>query len=89
MMKEIRAEYNEKENEIRFLLNTKFYPLEAIILAANNFISDFWVLVDGNPSEILVCIKPKKDEKIIEWEKVVLEFINHVVAGIKELIIHE
>jgi len=85
MLKEIRYEYNKKENEIRFILNTKFYLLEAILLAASDFTCDFWVLVDGNPSsQILVCIKPKNNEKIDE-KILILEFINHVIAGIKEL----
>lgn len=85
MLKEIRYEYCKNENEIRFILGTKFYPLEAILLAASDFTCEFWVLVDGNPfSEVLICIKPKKNEKINE-KILILEFINHVIAGIKEL----
>jgi len=83
----IEFEFDKEENEVRILFNTKIYPFYAILLAARDFIPDFWIFIDGDvKSEVLVCIKPKEEIKITKPKKLVYEFVNYVIASVKELI---
>lgn len=81
----IEFEFDKEENEVRILFDTKVYPFHAILLAASDFTQDFWVFIDGDVrSEVLVCIKPK--EEITKPKELVYEFVNHVIASVKELV---
>ncbi len=82
----VEYEFDEKNNEIRILLPTNLYPIQGIILASSKFTLDFWIYIDGDPAkEILVCIQPK-NEKIETPEILFNEYMNHIIAGVKEVI---
>ncbi|MGB9707514.1 MAG: His-Xaa-Ser system protein HxsD [Microgenomates group bacterium] len=78
--KEIKIQ-NKKDLEIKIILETKIYPLEAIYLSAYNFIDKAYVFLDGDPNDkIIIELKLKPDIKQFknakELEK---EFMNELI----------
>lgn len=54
-------EIDEKENMVLVSINPRIYPLPVIYSAAYAFITNCYVLIDGDPSEeIFVELRPKK-----------------------------
>lgn len=73
-----------EDGEAKLTLNGKFYDLRAILKAAKEFENDFYVLVDGDPLDIiLVTLKPKKNQNP---ENGANEFLNLAITEMKELI---
>ncbi|MDP1845170.1 MAG: His-Xaa-Ser system protein HxsD [Candidatus Moranbacteria bacterium] len=79
-MQNPKSKINIKENQIVFRLNSKNYPLEAILNAAYVFIDRVYVHLDGDPEkEILISLKGKErlDKKQLEALKG--EFLNELL----------
>lgn len=79
MMDKIVIKKEEKEVLINF--DTKFYPFDCILRAAQDFSDSCWVSVDGSPESLQVMLRPKSDE--IDLDTLGYEFYNYVLGIIK------
>lgn len=79
-MQNPKSEINIKENQIVFRLNSKNYPLEAILNAAYVFIDRVYVYLDGEPEkEICISLKGKNKLGKIQLEALRGEFLNELL----------
>jgi len=70
----------KKENYLKFRINTKIYPLDAIYRAAYNFIDQVYIYLDGEPgTEIMVEFKAKEKMSGEELEKISADFYNELL----------
>lgn len=75
---------DEKNKEVRIMINTIFYPKEYILKTAEKFEDFFWVKLDGDPEGCMsLSLKPKNEN--VDYSSVGLEFMNHLLAEIKEI----
>lgn len=79
-MQNPKSEINIKENQIVFRLNSKNYPLEAVLNAAYVFIDKVYVYLDGEPEkEICISLKSKNELDKIQLEALRGEFLNELL----------
>ncbi len=73
-----------EDGEAKITLNGKFYDIRAVLKAGQKMDNDFFVLVDGDPTDvILITMKPKRD---VDAEKGAYEFLNVLLGEMKELV---
>ena len=74
---------DDKNKEVIINLNTVFYPEAFIIKTAEKFENFCWINLSGNSDKCVnVSLKPKDDA--ISYDKVGFEFMNHLLATIKD-----
>ena len=79
-MKNHKVEIREKDNQIIFSLNAKFYSLEAVCAAAYVFIDRAYVFLDGDPKKVIeVSLKGKAKLSKVELEGLRGEFLNELL----------
>lgn len=70
---------DNKNNEVKLILDTAFYGHGAVLQAAKEYLESCWVIVDGDVNDkLLVIIKPKSTE--IDINTVAYEFYNYVLG---------
>jgi hypothetical protein len=71
---------DEKTNEVRLNMDTRFYLQEAILEALKDFSDNHWVYADKSLDDynLLVVIKPKSDTS--ELNNLGYEFYNYVLG---------
>ena len=75
---------DNKNNEVKINVNTKIYGLYNIFRAAQKFTESCFVLVDGDPIDVLqVTLKPKTKE--VKLEILGYEFYNCLLSTLKEI----
>ncbi len=75
---------DEKNKEVKIMINTIFYPKEFILKTAEKFEDFFWVKLTGDPEGCMsLSLKPKDGN--IDYVNVGFEFMNHLLAAAKEV----
>lgn len=74
-----------KGGEVVVTINTVFYPKDYILRTAEKFENICWINLEGDPEGCLfLSLKPKKkDMKDIDLNSLGYEFMNHLLAEIK------
>jgi hypothetical protein len=70
-----------KGKRIQVEFDSNFFRKEHVLLAAQEYTSSFWVLVDGSPDRTFAVLIPKEgdiDPKLVEDE-----FYNYVLSVTK------
>jgi hypothetical protein len=79
MVKMNRIDIDKKNQEVKLILDTKFYGFQSILHASKDFTENCWVYMDGDKNDkILVTLKPKKES--IDINKLGYEFYNYVLG---------
>jgi hypothetical protein len=85
MKKTNNIKVNRKgKGEVVITINTLFYPKDYILRTAEKFEDICWTNLEGDPNGCLfLSLKPKK-AKEIDLNSLGYEFMNHLLAEIKD-----
>jgi hypothetical protein len=73
---------DRKNRSVTVHFNTKFYPADKIMIAAQAFMESCWAQVDGDKNDVIqVNLTPKSDD--IDLATLGYEFYNYVLGVIK------
>ena len=76
---------DKPNNEVKLIIDTKFYGIDAVLESAKEYSEVCWVMVDGNVDDkLLVTLKPKLKE--IKLDSLGYEFFNYVLGLIQNAI---
>lgn len=77
------VQIDEKNEQVRIIIDTKFYGANAVVMAAKEYTESCWIYLDGDlDDKILVTIKPKS--KDIDLKTIGYEFYNYVLSLIQD-----
>ncbi|OGI15186.1 hypothetical protein A3K63_03600 [Candidatus Micrarchaeota archaeon RBG_16_49_10] len=79
----MKGKVTQKGKRIEIFFDGKFFRKEHVLIAAQEYTTSFWVLVDGSPEKIMAVLIPKEsdsDLKLVEDE-----FYNYVFSVTKNL----
>lgn len=75
---------DEKTKEVNIIVNTIFYPNELIVKTGEIFKDFCYVRLGGDPEGcMLISLTPKNEN--VDNVNIGFEFMNHLLAGIKEI----
>ncbi len=75
---------DEKNKEVKIMINTILYPKEIILKTAEKFEDLCWVELSGDPEGCMfLSLKPKTED--IDYNDIGFEFMNHLLAELKEI----
>lgn len=69
-----------KNKEIRLEFNMGLYRYDPIILAADEFSKNFWIIIDRVSNKVIVYLKPKDIAKDAGIKNLGYEFYNYVLG---------
>lgn len=71
----------KEEKQILINFDTKLYPTECIVKAAQDFSESCWTGMGGNPNKLQIVLMPKSKE--VNLDTLGYEFYNYVLGIIK------
>lgn len=75
---------DEINKEVKIMINTIFYPKEQILETAEKFEDIYFANLSGDSEGcMLLSLKPKNETT--DYRNVGLEFMNHLLASVKEI----
>lgn len=79
-MEEVKIEIKEDEEAAYALVDSRIYSLEAVYDAAYNFLDKAYILLEGDPEDVIkVRLKSKEDSNEETLEKLANEFFNELI----------
>lgn len=70
----------EINKEIKLEFNMGLYSYDSIILAADEFSKNFWIIIDRVSNKVIVYLKPKEIAKDADIKNLGYEFYNYVLG---------